>query len=166
MSVLNRANLYSISTTYPFIHLCEASFITYHYFMVYGFAVILSLAVKYDRFRKGDEGNWQRYRSNIHNCLLLWILLQRLFTFTLMHVSGIILDRRSSLRWKDINIHAHTRAKSDESKRNVTRGVSRTFMLIINQWIIWYAILDLNFILVILSITTDFILLTIRKLFK
>ena len=128
MSVLNRPNLYSISNTYPFIHLCEASFITYHYFLVYGFVVILSLVVKYDRFRKRDQGNWQRYRSNIHNI--------RLFTFTLMHVSGIILDRRSSFRWKDINIHAHTRAKSDESKCNVTRGVSRTFMLIINQWII------------------------------
>ena len=125
MSVLNRANLYSISNTYPFIHLCEASFIMYHYFLVYGFVVILSLVVKYDRFRKRDQGNWQRYRSNIRNI--------RLFTFTLMLVSGIILDRRSSFRWKDINIHAHARAKSDESKCNVTRGVSRTFMLIINQ---------------------------------
>ena len=125
MLVLNRANLYSISNIYPFIHLCAASFITYHFFPVYGFTVILSLGVKYDRFRKRDERNWQRYCNNVHSI--------RLLAFTLMHVSGIILDWRSPLRWKDINIHTHTSTESDESKCNVSRGASRTVMLIINQ---------------------------------
>lgn len=47
-----------------------------------------------------DERNKQRYCINVHNIKSL--------TCTLMHIPDTILDRRSPLKWKNINTKRHT----------------------------------------------------------
>ena len=90
MSVFVWTNLYPTSSIYYLIHHCTESFIIYHILSSLHCAGVSSLEVKYGRFRNAYEVSWQRHRSNAINITAL--------TFALMHVPGIILDKRKDIK--------------------------------------------------------------------
>ena len=56
------------------------------------------------------ENEQRRWRNRQKHCSIVHKITS--LTCTLMHVPGIILDRGSPLRWKDINTHTYSSVKS------------------------------------------------------
>ena len=70
--------------------------IIYHFLSSFVCALISSLEIQNMIDSEIGKGNWERH------CIYVNSIMQ---TCTVMHVPGIILDRRNPLSWKDINSH-------------------------------------------------------------
>ena len=63
-----------------------------------------SLEVKYDIFRYGDEGTWQKHPNKYSQ--------QKIVDPYLSSMSWTHCNRKKPSRWKNINTHTHARART------------------------------------------------------